>query len=692
MRVTSERTIEAGEIRREIVLLSGFIVGYAVAVLLGRATVLPQSNLSMVWPAAGVSVLWITARAGRPWAALDIILIGLLTSLGVAVTGGEMSGAVAAGLAAIVQTAVIAVLISRHCPRIWRSRAGSPITRRDLWWFLLASILGPAVSAVLIGLNAAVFAGGWDWQVILLWCARNTGSIVVIVPLGLIVGGLIRRARVRTVDSAATGRLHALRSHPAEWAFLLVLSPIVHVVWFISTEDTAIVFPLLALACWAGARLPSPLVPVQGALVAIGCTAIAAAGAGPWLSLGAPITQIAVAQLYVTLFCAIGLALALDRDDRDELSAALSDAKNDAQAQADLYETIFETMSEGVRVVDREGHLVVRNSAAARLLRVDTGAGAPRQSMEGVEPDLASIRNLDGSALAPTDMPFRRSLAGNDVRDLELLIRPDGAEPSSDRIISFTTARLPVTAGAGVVTVLRDVTLEREELRRAAQIQSSLLPLDLPHLPGYELAARFVPAGSVGGDFYDWYELDDGLVLTLADVMGKGPGAAILAATTRSLLRAHGGDQDVVRAVSATEKSMVRDLSNINAFVTVFHAHLHAPTGALRYVDAGHGLAAIIPAGGTGRRLESVDLPLGVGDEEERGVRKEYLAPGDLLLVMSDGVLDAVDGTPEGLDKVWQEASRAGSAADAVGAVAALTASAAIEDDLTILALRRQPA
>jgi serine phosphatase RsbU (regulator of sigma subunit) len=233
------------------------------------------------------------------------------------------------------------------------------------------------------------------------------------------------------------------------------------------------------------------------------------------------------------------------------------------------------------------------------------------------------------------------------------------------------------------------VTIERQELHRAAQVQSSLLPTDVPRLPGYEVAARFVPAGSVGGDFYDWYELEDGLVLTVADVMGKGPGAAILAATTRSLLRAHGGDEDVLRPLVQTDQSMTRDLESISAFVTVFRASVRASTGALTYADAGHGLAAVVTVDGAVRRLDSEGLPLGVDPGVARGTRTERLERGDSLIVVSDGVLDALGGSMRDLDELWGASSHAQSAAEAVEMVVRLATERELEDDVTVLVLRR---
>jgi PAS domain-containing protein len=666
--------------------------GYALAAVLGRATLLADSGVSMVWPAAGVSVLWVITRARGGRLVTDLAFIGVVTSLVLVATGGTAAASVTAGVAAVVQVAVCSAVIARFCPRVWRGRGRRPLRRAELWWFFIAAVAGPVASSPLVGINAVLSGGSWEWEVILLWWARNTGSIILIVPLGLVIGALVSRRR-SPGTRGATGR-SGLRSRPGEWVAVLVLSPLLHAAWFVAFSDLTVVFPLLTLACWAGVRLPTALVTLHSALVGAVVVGVTAHGEGPFLNMGDATTAIAVAQLYVGLVCVIGLALALDRDDRAELSAALAQARDSAQSQADLYGTIVDTMGEGVRVVDRGGRVLVRNHAASRLLLGERSAAGGRVVDGEPDPelDLRGIRNLDGSALAPEDLPFRRSLAGREVRNLDLLVRPaDGQDASDERIVSFTAARLPATAGGGVVTVLRDVTLERQELHRAAQVQASLLPTEVPQLPGYELAARFVPAGSVGGDFYDWHGLDDGVVITLADVMGKGPGAAILAATTRSLLRAHGGDADVVGPLVATEQGMSRDLENINAFVTVFRAFVHAPTGDVTYSDAGHGLAAIVTESGEVRRLLANGLPLGVAPGEPRVSDAERLNPGESLIVISDGVMDALGGRGSDLVAVRDAVVGSSSASEAVEAIVTLVSQRELEDDVTVVALRRRP-
>ncbi|GEA87911.1 PP2C family protein-serine/threonine phosphatase [Cellulomonas cellasea] len=233
------------------------------------------------------------------------------------------------------------------------------------------------------------------------------------------------------------------------------------------------------------------------------------------------------------------------------------------------------------------------------------------------------------------------------------------------------------------------------ELERAASVQAGLLPAAPPVLDGYDVAGACLPARAVGGDFYDWDVVPGGVTVTLADVMGKGMGAAIIAATVRAVLRASSRARGVDGALADTQAAVEPDLLGSGSFVTAFHARLDTTAHELSYVDAGHGLSLLVPADGGGvRRLTSTGPPLGIPEYVgERLVTRLALAPGDLLVTFSDGVLDVLDGTLASVDRVGDAVRGATSAQDAVDRVLAL-APAGVErpDDLTVLALRRSGA
>jgi CheY-like chemotaxis protein len=229
-----------------------------------------------------------------------------------------------------------------------------------------------------------------------------------------------------------------------------------------------------------------------------------------------------------------------------------------------------------------------------------------------------------------------------------------------------------------------------EDQERAAEVQRSLLPAEPLRLQGYEIGGRCRPSRSVGGDFFDWCATENGLQLTVADAMGKGMGAALIAATVRAVLRASNGHPDIAPAFHAASQALESDLAQSDSFVTIFHARLDAGNSTVDYVDAGHGLGLHIYDGGL-RRLPSGGPPVGAIPGSTWAASRLLLEPGESLLVLSDGLLDAFDSVDAAMDAVAAVASSGDDARDVCDAVLDL-AGAAVADDITAVMLRRCPA
>ena len=185
-----------------------------------------------------------------------------------------------------------------------------------------------------------------------------------------------------------------------------------------------------------------------------------------------------------------------------------------------------------------------------------------------------------------------------------------------------------------------------QELRIARLIQQTLLPKTLPELPGYDVAAYYQPAREVGGDFYDFLELEDGqLGLVVGDVTDKGVPAALVMATTRTLLRASAqrlfSPGEVLRRAN---DALVTDIPP-NMFITCLYAILDVESGRLVYANAGHDLPYRRRAGRSegADELRATGMPLGLmpgmGYEEKEIV----LERGESVLFYSDGLVEAHD-------------------------------------------------
>ncbi|RIJ56249.1 GAF domain-containing protein, partial [Clavibacter lycopersici] len=225
--------------------------------------------------------------------------------------------------------------------------------------------------------------------------------------------------------------------------------------------------------------------------------------------------------------------------------------------------------------------------------------------------------------------------------------------------------------GAWVERELRDT--RDEEI--AGDIQRRLLPVDRPLWPDFDLAGISIPARGVGGDFYSWGEDADGLHVTMADVMGKGAGAAILASAVRSGFQAHRGP-DAARTVTAVQAQLQSDLDATETFATFLHCRIDGSTGRFAYADGGHGLTVLLRADGAHEMLPALGLPLGVVPDASWSAATGELRPGDRLLAFTDGALDLFDGSLDSVAPLVELVRTAGDAAETVGRIADASAAA----------------
>ena len=181
------------------------------------------------------------------------------------------------------------------------------------------------------------------------------------------------------------------------------------------------------------------------------------------------------------------------------------------------------------------------------------------------------------------------------------------------------------------------------ELSIASQIQGSLLPTQLPSVPGLEFAASLRPAYLIGGDFYDVQPVKDGLAIMVGDVAGKGIPAAMLTAmihaTLKSEAQRHHQPADLLRSVN---RLIYEELDRSDTFITAFLAVLQTNPLRLSYASAGHTTTLLWrSARGDVVQLESTGLPLGINSHLQISQHRMALEPGDVLMLYSDGVTEA---------------------------------------------------
>jgi sigma-B regulation protein RsbU (phosphoserine phosphatase) len=193
--------------------------------------------------------------------------------------------------------------------------------------------------------------------------------------------------------------------------------------------------------------------------------------------------------------------------------------------------------------------------------------------------------------------------------------------------------------------------MQEQELQRAREIQQSLLPKEIPQLPGYEVAGAWLPARSVSGDYYDVLRLGGHrLGICIADVSGKGVSAALLMANVQAAVRAFASHSESPAQVCGKVNSLLHENIATGKFVTFLYGILDAETHTFRYCNAGH-LYPILVSAGSVRMLEQGGAVLGVFPDWIYEDSTIELRAGDRLLLFTDGITEASDADGREFDE-----------------------------------------
>lgn len=241
----------------------------------------------------------------------------------------------------------------------------------------------------------------------------------------------------------------------------------------------------------------------------------------------------------------------------------------------------------------------------------------------------------------------------------------------------------------------------QQELETAYTIQSSLLPEREPQLPGWDIAATWEPAQEVAGDFFDFIALPDGRMgFVLADVCGKGVGAALFMALSRTVFNVMAQSDLPLDVLMTQVNNQIKNNNRANLFVTLFYAVIDPKTGEMAYSNAGHNPPIIVSASGEDKMLPNSGPALGIFPNIAYKTDTLTLAPGDMIVIYTDGITEAVGKDDEefGEDRLiellhvyGQNNARAVIYAIAQ-AVDLFTHNAPPSDDATLLVIKRTDA
>ncbi|WP_433829842.1 ATP-binding protein [Actinoplanes sp. CA-015351] len=440
--------------RRSLARTGIFAVVYALATFAGRATVMDDANLSLVWPAAGVAAIWFCRQRHSPLRWADAVALGLITVAVNTATKASAPMAVIFVAANLAQAFVFVSLIGRWRPRLWGAGGTEPLRSPPDLWALMAAAFGATVAGAAVGPSVVwLVTGAYSWTTTSVWLSRNTASILVVGAVGFCLGPWLTRGPAAWQDS-----LRWLKGVPgrkiAEYAALIVCSTAAYLAGFAYSHGLPLAFLLIGVTVWAGTRLATSFVVIHNLFAGVIVVLFTLDGTGPFADIGNHASRAVVAQLFVMLTAVIGLSLALGRDERSALLAELAAEKAElgqqreqASERAELLRAIIDSTADGLAVVDADGRVTLRNPAAVRLLGGQTSPAG-------------GFFHLDGTPLENHEMPHTRALAGEDLNDVHILVRNPGVPEG--RVISVRAAALEDGAGRrSAVILFHDATAER---------------------------------------------------------------------------------------------------------------------------------------------------------------------------------------------------------------------------------------
>jgi sigma-B regulation protein RsbU (phosphoserine phosphatase) len=267
----------------------------------------------------------------------------------------------------------------------------------------------------------------------------------------------------------------------------------------------------------------------------------------------------------------------------------------------------------------------------------------------------------------PRYVEGRRSTLSEIAVPLLLNDRAIGAlNLESDRVGAYDDDDLELLrffADAAVIAIqkamLHRQTLAKQlldkQLETAQEVQARLLPDKPPHIPGYDLAGICIPTDEIGGDYFDFIPLAHShLGIAVADVSGHGIASALVMTAFRALLRTYAQSRSAPEHIAQQLNRVLPEFTGSSHFVTLAYAVLSPDRGSITYTSCGHPMPLVIRADGSCEQKPTRCPPLGIIANVSYTADEIELAPGDLLAVYTDGVIENIgsDGSEFGVQRL----------------------------------------
>ncbi|MBD3179968.1 MAG: SpoIIE family protein phosphatase, partial [Candidatus Latescibacteria bacterium] len=393
--------------------------------------------------------------------------------------------------------------------------------------------------------------------------------------------------------------------------------------------------------------------------------------------------------------------------------------KDMKEAIADVLSELFEAANPEILLKD-EIRSFVEEEYMERMEKVFSARGEPVRKLDFIEA-MGFERPRGWTLLGPSESEIEKAVislpAGlRRIASFELIVpvvRDDSCSAllllgvheergkyTAEEITLLSMLSNQIASALSRIELLDEVVEKRvmeEELNIAREIQQNLLPSAPPQLDRYEVSSVSVPSKQVGGDYFDYLVDEEVFAFVVADVAGKGVPASLLMASLQASIRSMKEKKNKPVAILEGLNDVMCDVMAIDKFATMFYGCIQLGRNRLVYSNAGHFFPVIVSAEGDIKQLDYSGLVLGVQREFSYRTLKQKMNPGDMLVITTDGVIEAEDdrGDLYGEERLHSFLSgMAGRSArevrDAIAReVARFSAPGSARDDMTIMVIRR---
>lgn len=341
------------------------------------------------------------------------------------------------------------------------------------------------------------------------------------------------------------------------------------------------------------------------------------------------------------------LAPAVERELREAgVRASQRQAKRALHESEKRYRLLWETCPDAVILMNIEGRILFVNPAVKEVF------GYSPDELIGQSLSLLQPEPLRGTHFTGITRYLKTGIKKMNWRATETTgLRKDGAQVP----VEVSYSDMTFEGERQFVGFIRDITERKraerelsehqEQFRVAREIQQHLFPKHAPRLKGFDLGGASYPTEATGGDYFDYLPMRRGrLGLVVGDVTGHGVGPAMLMAETRAYLHLLSTRrEDVGEILNLANSALAEDVGH-ERYITLFMARLDPQTRSMTYASAGHPPAYLLGADGTvKRKMTRSGMPLGLHPNTQYQASPEIpLAPGDLLLLSTDGIEESM--------------------------------------------------